>query len=474
MKLRDAKLVGAFLAHADRRNADMRGADLSFAILDGADLRGADLTGAKLVCTSLNETRLEGVKGLDATNLEVACFERGREPSVDEAQADYKAALQRAAFDGDPISAVGDEAFAGLQRLQAQAGTKLAFEYRGRALTWPAGVDEAEAEEGPSRRAFVRLQARIRAATRTALHKLAAAASSSVVERFEGDDKDVVILRSGDKERRLDPLQDFGYVEFAASGARPEPILRAWRAPEVLDLRTRVLLRSYRVALVADAERYSKLRRELERRGHEVVGDLAGNVDAVVVLAPRSAIDIERVRALMAQGVELFLTLPHDSDAAIAAPWRDLAASMGLRFEAKPLRSGSRDPMSGETTFGARTDRIDVLGEGFGTATSVTKSRRVGEAIVELDAASALIADKPELLVLLASPPFAWLGAPEDKPQDATALRSYPVACLVPAGADSKATCIVLAARAFEDKGIHVGNTNLELGVDLIEWLMTR
>ncbi|MCA8971881.1 MAG: hypothetical protein KDC95_18990, partial [Planctomycetes bacterium] len=272
------------------------------------------------------------------------------------------------------------------------------------------------------------------------------------------------------------------------------PVLARWSGPSTLDLNARLVIRRYRIAMLGEVDRHTKLRAVFERLGHEVVLDAdRDDLDVVLMLAPRSDVDTTRLRALQALGVASMLVLPHDASSAVQSSFGPLFTAAGLAIEDKPLRSGSRDPMSGETTFGERTDRVDVLGDAFGDALPVTERLRVGDAIVELRDVSAVTSSGPpssppsgtssavgDKKLLLSSPPYAWLGSVADKPDDKSALRSYPIAWLVPGSEASRragggtAGMIVLGANAFEDDSIHVGTTNLDLGVALTEWLITH
>lgn len=477
-KLRDENMAGVYLAGVDYRNSDLRGADLSFAILDGADLRGAALDRANLAGASLSDARLEGATGLNDEQLADVLYERGRPPRVDDR---YRTAIEAAAPNPSDtiVEPATAEAFAGVVTFAGPSASKLSIEYRGPSLAMgPAGSDDGLRE-------IVRLQARIRAATRRAIRALAEAVGSTVTETFEGEGQDVVLLRCDQRERRLDPILEFARVAFEGSDDRARPVLAKWSAPSILDLSARLVMRGYRIAMLGDVDRHTKMRAAFERLGHEVVLDAGrDDLDAVLVLAPRSDVDTARLRALQALGVASMLVLPHDTSSAIQSSFDPLLTSAGLRIEDKPLRSGSRDPMSGETTFGERTDRVDVIGDAFGDALLVTERLRVGEAIVELRDVSAIMPSTPNAVgdkkLLLSSPPYGWLGSADDKPDDKSALKSYSIAWLVP-GSDATrragggtAGMIVLGANAFSDDSIHVGTTNLDLGVALTEWLVTH
>lgn len=479
MKLANLDARDAFLAGADRRNADLSSANLSGAVLDAADLRGANLTGADLWMASVSGTDLRGARGLTREALAGVVYEPRRAPLVD---SELASALVQA---GDfSIPAVSSEATATLAAAAKVAQATLRVEYIGAPLL--------TGERGEST-TLLRLQMRARAAARCLLHEFAKGDGVELVERLgresrSGPDEfdDRVVLRVGDRERRVSALSDFGSVSVEAgessSSGPPKITLLDWSATSVLAWNVRAIARAYKIAWIGSSsedggERYRKLVRALEKSELEVGTDVGqGDADLALILDPRQPLDVAALRALRARGRGVLMTIPHDLAAGVEPSVREFLSDVGLEWGKTQVQSGARDPMSGETSFGTDTDKVVVLGEGFSSDALVTRPLRQGESLVEINSVRELRVAAPKAegvtaTQLMSTPPYAWLGTPADLPEEKEKLVSFPFAWLVD---DGKAPVIVIAARCFRDEQLHVGNSNLELATRLVGWLTYR
>lgn len=451
-------MPGAYLVGRDFRGLDLSGKDLRACVLDRSDFRGADLSGAKLALASVCDARFEGAKGLEEASLSEMIFERGRAPHVDEGLRGGlrtpKGAVQIPAF--DPSSRPWKRM---LERVR-DAGGKVEIVLSGPRLT-PMLTD-------PASTLLVRVLARVRAAVRVAFADLASDTAHFTVcvatDAPGGFDR--VRCSVAGRERILESLPDLADLNADASAKSVE--LSSWAGFEQIATTISLLAKPRRVAIVAaDAKMHSQLRSALKAASYVVehVEDVKAAKDAHLFFVPDPrGVDYAALWRALKAGSSLVLCAPHEMAEEDAQAARGFLRAQGFERGARRVCSGAKDPMSGETSFGQGADRVLILRDSFSAASAATRAFRERRAIVELASVRKLAVDGGH--ALMKTPPYAWEGAPGDKPKDPKDLVSFDVAAM-------KGRVVVIAARCFANRSMHIGNSNGEFARRLADALLT-
>lgn len=455
---------GAYLAKRDFRAADLSGKDMRDCVLDDCDLRQAKLTGAQLLFATASGADLTGAIGLTKELVAALVFEPARPPKVD---AELRPALRVLGGKSIPRLDLKTGAWQSALAHARAAASKIKISCVGAPLRQFTAKGEPDAGDP-----LIGFFARTRAAMRGVLAALAADEAFEVRESF-GDESggfDRISIEVDGRSREL-TIDDCADID--ADNEKRSFDLAAWHAFEFFARDISLVAKPHRVLVVSEKpSRFGRVRFALKRSGF--VADHATPSKAferedwsssdLIVVEASGAIDFEALDRACDKGCGIILCMPHDLTPEMQKPARAFAEKHGFRIGEKQVSSGTRDPMSGETSFGQNVGTILVQKASVGE-NAATRGARHSQTLIEMTSVRSVEAEGG--LVLLKTPPYAWLGGPADKPRDPADLRSFSIAAV-------KGKVVILGGRCLSDRSTRMGNTNLDLVKRLVDYVFTR